>query len=478
MDVESESESGSGTGCVKRPGRWRGRDAWLVVLALACIPAPGLLPWDVARVVGGEVDPARVKLGLGILACIALLWVTEALPLAATALLVPVLGTLTGVMELKVSMTSFGDPLIFLFFGGFALATAMSAQGLDRWLAHKVVRAGKGGFVRVSCLIFGLTAVFSMWMSNTATTAMMIPLALGVLGLLPADAMAARRAAFLLLGTAYAASIGGLGTLVGTPPNGIAAAALGIGFVEWLGFGLPAMGLLLPLMVVCMLAVFRPGVARVDVIAGTDGFEWDRGRLVALGIFVVTAAAWMSGGFLAPRLGLGSSYDTLVALIAVLAVSATRVASWKEIERGTEWGVLLLFGGGIALSRMLDDTGAGLFLARVIVEMSAGWPLMALIGVTLALVILLGEFASNTASAALMVPIFMAVAGEAGLAPAALVVPVAIASSCGFMLPVATPPNAMVFATGRIRQRDMLRAGLVMDVVSLAVLALLARWVF
>jgi solute carrier family 13 (sodium-dependent dicarboxylate transporter), member 2/3/5 len=453
----------------------KGSKWWLVALALACVPASSWLPLEAA---GEGLDPARVRLGLGILACVALLWVSEALPLAATALLVPVLGALTGVMELKTSLTSFADPVIFLFFGGFALATAMSAQGLDRRLAAKVMRAGKGGFVRVSCMLFAMTAGFSMWMSNTATTAMMIPLALGILAMMPQDALAARRSAFLLLGTAYAASIGGLGTLVGTPPNGIAAAALGIGFGGWLRFGLPAMVLLLPLMVLVLLGVFRPGAARVETIGPADDFEWNRGRILALAVFALSAGAWMAGGFLGPLLGLGSSFDPLVALLAVLMVAATRVASWKDIEKGTEWGVLLLFGGGIALSRMLDGTGAGMFLARSIVGISEGWPPLALIGASLLLVILLGEFASNTASAALLVPVFMAVAGEAGMAPATLVVPVAIASSCGFMLPVATPPNAMVFATGRIRQRDMLRAGLLLDVIALVVLALLARWVF
>ena len=470
----------TGCGMDGDPGRcrvswWRRRETWLIAAGLACVPASAWLPLDG---VGDGLDPARVKLGLGILACIALLWMTEALPLAATALLVPVLGVMTGVMELKESLSSFADPLIFLFFGGFALATGLSVQGIDRWVANKVVRAGKGGFVRVSCLLFALTAVFSMWMSNTATTAMMIPLAVGILSLMPADGLAARRSAFLLLGTAYAASIGGLGTLVGTPPNGIAAAALGIGFVEWLRFGVPAMVLLLPLMVLCLIGVFRPGAARVEMTGDAGGFEWNRGRLLVLGIFVITAAAWISGGFLAPRLGLGSAFDPLVAMLAALAVCATRVASWKDIEQGTEWGVLVLFGGGIALSRMLDHTGAGLFLARGIVALSEGWTPLALIAVSLLLVILLGEFASNTASAALMVPIFLAVAGEAGMAPASLVAPIAIASSCGFMLPVATPPNAMVFATGRVRQRDMLRAGLWLDLVSLAVLALLARWLF
>ena len=468
----------NGMETIARGFRGKNREIILVIAALAMVPLSGLLPVNAGWLTGSSLDPVKVKLGLGILGCVALLWMTEALPLAATALLVPVLGTLTGLMDLKTSMSAFGDPLIFLFFGGFALATAMSVQGLDQWLARRVVGAGRGSFVRVSCLMFALTAALSMWMSNTATTALMIPLALGILARLPDDAMRGRRTAFLLLGTAYAASIGGLGTLVGTPPNGIAAAQLGIGFVGWLRFGLPSMLLLLPLMVLVLLLVFRPGAAPVTVGADTARFGWNRGRVVTLAIFATAALAWMSGGFLGPMLGLGGAFDTLVALLAVLVIAGTGVAGWKDIEKGTEWGVLLLFGGGLALSRMLDESGAGHFLAREIVTLSQGWPPVLLIGVSLLLVIGLGEFASNTASAALMVPIFAAVAAEAGMAPAQLVVPIAIASSCGFMLPVATPPNAIVFATGMIRQRDMLRAGAVLDLVSLAVLAGLAWKVF
>lgn len=477
MAVMDESRQ-SGTSCENTGLPWfRRPESWWLGLALLCLLVATWLPIDPSRHAGSGLDPAQVRLGIGIFLCIALLWVSEALPLAATALLVPVLGTLTGVTDLKSAMTGFADPLIFLFFGGFALASALAAQGLDHWLAHRIVRAGRGDFVRVSCLLFAATALISMWMSNTATTALMIPLVLGILGHLHGDERTPRRTAFILLGVAYASSIGGLGTLVGTPPNGIAAAKLQIGFVGWLRYGLPAMLVMLPLMALVLSAVFRPGRARLAMPVN-DGFHWNRGRRLTLAIFLFTAAAWMLGGVLAPRLGVVNSFDTLVALAAVLALAATRVVGWKEIERGTEWGVLLLFGGGIALSQILDKTGAGLFMAREIVMLAQGWPLILMIGVFLGFVILLGEFASNTATAALMVPIFFSVAGELGLAPAKLVIPMAIASSCGFMLPVATPPNAMVFATGRIRQKDMLRAGLVLDLVSLAALSLLAWLVF
>jgi sodium-dependent dicarboxylate transporter 2/3/5 len=453
----------------------RRRDTWLVLVGLLLIPLASWLPIDAARHV--DLDAAKLRLGLGIVLCIAFLWVTEALPLAATALLVPVLGVLAGVMDMKSALAGFADPLIFLFFGGFALASAMSVQGLDRWIADRIVRAAKGKFLRVSYLIFAVTAGLSMWMSNTATTAIMIPLVIGILGHASKDDARRGNAIFLLLGTAYAASIGGLGTLVGTPPNGIAAAKLGIDFVGWLRFGIPSMLVLLPLMAVVLHVTCKP--ARADfALSERRDFEWHGRRVTMLVIFLLTGLAWIFGGLLAPQLGIANSFDTVVALLAVLALVSTRVAGWKDIEAGTEWGVLLLFGGGIALSALLDKTGASLFMAREIVHLVDGWPVVLIIGASLLFVILLGEFSSNTATAALMVPIFYAVAVELEMAPSKLVIPLALASSCGFMLPVATPPNAIVFATGRIPQREMLRAGVVLDGVCLVVVSLLAWWVF
>jgi sodium-dependent dicarboxylate transporter 2/3/5 len=453
------------------------RETVLLIVGLLLMPLAMLLPVDAARHPGAGLDPNRVAVGLGIFLCIAFLWMTEALPLAVTALLVPVLGTLGGVVDVKTAMTGFADPLIFLFLGGFALAAALSAQGLDRWIAQRIVRAGQGGFVRVSLLVFATTALISMWMSNTATTALMIPLVMGILGHLDERERTPGRTAFVLLGTAYASSIGGLGTLVGTPPNGIAAAKLGIDFVGWLKFGIPCVLVLMPLMALVLLLMFRPGRARFS-IPPVAAFHWNRGRVLTMGLFFLTGLAWIFGGVLAPMLGVVNSFDTLVALIAVVLLVALRLVSWKEIEQGTEWGVLLLFGGGMVLSHILERTGASLFMAREIVMLVNGWPVILVIGMALLFVILLGEFASNTATAALMVPIFFSVAGELDLAPAKLVIPIALAASCGFMLPVATPPNAMVFATGRIRQADMLRAGVALDLVSLAAVTLLAWWFF
>ncbi len=472
--MEEERNSPSKQEDARRPF-FRRRDTWLVLAGLLLIPLASFLPIDAGR--HADLDASKLRLGLGIFLCIGFLWVTEALPLAATALLVPVLGVLAGVMDMKSALAGFADPLIFLFFGGFALASAMSVQGLDRWIADRIVRAAKGKFLRVSYLIFAVTAGLSMWMSNTATTAIMIPLVIGILGHASKDDARRGNTIFLLLGTAYAASIGGLGTLVGTPPNGIAAAKLGIDFVGWLRFGIPSMLVLLPLMVVVLHVTCKP--ARADfALPERRDFDWHGQRITTLVIFLLTGLAWIFGGLLAPRLGIANSFDTVVALLAVLALVSTRVAGWKDIEAGTEWGVLLLFGGGIVLSALLDKTGASLFMAREIVHFVDGWPVILIIAASLLFVILLGEFSSNTATAALMVPIFYSVAVELGMAPSKLVIPLALASSCGFMLPVATPPNAIVFATGQIPQREMLRAGVLLDGVCLVVVSLLAWWVF
>ncbi|WP_367874859.1 SLC13 family permease [Luteolibacter sp. Populi] len=453
------------------------RETWLLLVSLALIPLSGLLPIDASQPAAAGLDPAKIRLGLGIFLCIGMLWMCEALPLAATALLVPILATLTGVMDMKAALAGFGDPLIFLFFGGFALASAMAVQGLDRWIADRIMVAGKGKFLRVSWLIFCATAFLSMWMSNTATTALMIPLVLGILRELPPGEGSSRNAMYLLLGTAYASSIGGLGTVVGTPPNGVAAVQLGIGFVEWLRYGVPAVLVLLPLMVLALRLSCRPTAMRFP-LPEAKRFEWHGRRIATLVIFGVAALLWIFGEILGKQIGVKSNTDTVVALLAVMALVISKAAGWKDIERGTEWGVLLLFGGGLALSSVLDKTGASAFMAREIVTLVHGWPLILVIGVSLLFVILLGEFSSNTATALLMVPIFYSIAKELGVAPAKLVIPIAIASSCGFMLPVATPPNAIVFATGMIPQREMMKAGVLLDFFCLVAVTLLAWWVF
>lgn len=430
------------------------------------------------------LDPQSVRLGLAFFACIACLWMTEALPLAVTALLVPVLGTAMGLTDVTSSLASFAHPLIFLFFGGFALASALSAQGLDRWLADRIAVLGKGKFIPVALWLFLGTAILSMWISNTATTAMMIPLALGILNHFndKEASVTTTNSRFLLLGLAYAASIGGLGTIVGSPPNGIAAKQLGINFTQWMAFGIPAVAILLPAMVALLWLILRPTSPAIGEISslpnnGSTSFSFDIPRKTTLAIFALTALAWIFSAKLSTLLDI-TNIDTWIALAAVALLALTKNVTWQEIDRGTDWGVLFLFGGGLALSSILSTSGASLFMARLLGATTQAWPLWLIIAAVVAFVIFLTELSSNTASAALLVPIFYSMAQEFSLAPSQLILPLALAASCAFMLPVGTPPNAIVFATGRIPLPSMMRTGLALNLSFVLLITALALVLF
>jgi sodium-dependent dicarboxylate transporter 2/3/5 len=424
------------------------------------------------------LDAAQVRLGLGLFACIAFLWMTEALPLSITALLVPVLAAAMGLGGLKGNLASFANPLIFVFFGGFALASALSAQGLDRWLAIQLGRMGKGKFLAVSIWLFVGTAVLSMWMSNTATAAMMLPLALGILNQFRVGKAHSGNTCFLLLGLAYSASIGGLGTIVGSPPNGIAAKQLGISFSEWMAFGVPAVAVLLPAMIVLLWLLLKPENLTVDSPDVEEPkFSFTKMRWITLGIFGFAALAWMFGGRLGPMLGI-DDMDAWVALVAAIALVVCKVVGWKEIQEGTDWGVLFLFGGGLALSSVLGSSGASLFMARLLGATLEAWPLWAIIAAIVCFVIFLTELSSNTASAALLVPIFFTMAIELELPATQLILPLALAASCAFMLPVGTPPNAIVFGSGRIPQRTMMKTGIWLNLIFIALITALSLLLF
>lgn len=435
------------------------RTGLMLLLALALSGALYLwLPFDVT-----------VKKGLCLLLFIGVLWLTEALHLAVTALLVPVSALLMGFPGLTTTkaFAPFADPIVFLFFGGFALATALRVQQLDRKMAFALLALSKGHLGRAVGLLFAATAVLSMGISNTATVAMMLPLTLGILS--PLDARRERSTyVFVLLGVAYAASIGGLGTLVGSPPNAIAARAAGIDFAGWLWIGLPLVLVLMPLMALALWLVLRPHLNRTVQLEMGD-VPWNGPRRLTLVVFVLTALGWTLGGESLKRLGIHSP-DTFFAVAAAIAVMALRLASWRQVAEHTDWGVLLLFGGGLAVSEILGTSGAALVLGdQVAHALHGASPWVMLLAVT-AFMVLLSEFASNTAAAALLIPVFAAIAGRMGLPPEVLIVLVALAASCGFALPVATPPNALVFGSRHVPQRAMLRAGIALDAVCIGVL--------
>ena len=415
--------------------------------------------------------------GIAVLIFIAIMWFTEAVHITVTALMVPLLAVLLGFpdMDIKKAMSSFSDPIIYIFFGGFALATGLHMQKLDRKIAVWLISLSRGNMKVAIGMLFGVTAFLSMWISNTATAAMMLPLALGMMDHIDRE-KDRKTFVFVLLGIAYCASIGGLGTIVGSPPNAIAAKALDLDFVGWMKMGLPMMLLILPLMLVSLYVILRPDFSqRVEV--KDEHIPWTLHRVIAMLIFVAAAFAWIFSAQIKDAFGI-SNPDTVIALAAAVAVVVLGVARWKEVARNTDWGVLMLFGAGIALSNLLQSSGASEAIGQQLATTFVlAHPLVVIFAVA-TFIIFLTEVTSNTAAAALLVPIFASVATQMGLPKEVMVFVIGIGASCAFMLPVATPPNAIVFGTGLIQQKEMMRVGFLLNILCVVLVALWAYALF
>lgn len=418
--------------------------------------------------------------GLALLALVAILWLTEVIHITITALLVPFLAVFLGLVQTKPALQAFANPTIFLFFGGFAIATALSVQKLDQYIANKVLSFAKGNFMLAILLLFSVTALLSMGISNTATAAMIIPLGLGMLK--PFDFKENKGTyAFVLLGIAYSANIGGMGTIVGSPPNAIVVSQLNLTFTDWLHYGTPMMIVLMPLMIVTLFLIFRPNLKlKVDTNVKVD--KLTKKQYLTISIFLITALLWITGGFVNPMISnaLGiekiNDFDSIIAMGAVVLIGVTGVSDWKQIQKNTDWGVLLLFGGGLTLSAVLTSSGASKAMVDAVVFIIEGKHYF-LIGLLIAtFVIFLTEFTSNTASAALLVPIFISIAEAVGMNPLGLSMIVGLGASCAFMLPVATPPNAIAFGTGMVEQKQMIRVGVILNIISIIVIATVAYY--
>ncbi|CAK2402480.1 MULTISPECIES: DASS family sodium-coupled anion symporter [Vibrio] len=417
----------------------------------------------------------QVNTGLSILVFVAVLWLTEAIHVSITALLVPLLAVLFGVFNTSAALANFSNPIIFLFMGGFALAAALNKQELDKAIADKVLLIAKGRMSVAVFMLFGVSAGLSMWISNTATTAMMLPLVLGIMN--KVDQSEDRNTyVFVLLGIAYCASIGGIATLVGSPPNAIAAAEVGLSFTEWMALGLPISLILMPIAMFILYVMTKPKLDHKFELDHAP-VEWTNSKKITLSIFLLTVTLWIFGKPINAMIGGFSKFDSLVAIGAIVLLGASRAVEWKDVEKTTDWGVLILFGGGICLSNILKATGTSVFLAHSLSGFLETAGVLLTILAVVAFVVFLTEFASNTASAALLVPVFATIAEALGMSPVILSALIAVAASCAFMLPVATPPNAIVFASGHIKQKEMMRIGMVLNLVCILVLTLFA-WIF
>jgi len=490
-------------------GRADGRTDGQIVRTAALLAGPALFALALAAPPAGLTPEAARVAGLAL--WMAVWWVTEAVPLAATSLLPIVLLPMLGVRTPREATDPYANELIFLFLAGFIIAAA-----LERWQSHARIAYGLVSAIGTSSrrVVLGVmvaTGFVSMWISNTATAAMMFPITLAIGALFPDDESGRRTRMALMLGMAYAASIGGMGTLIGTPPNLVMAAAIKeqlgapIDFGRFMLVGMPIVLVLLPLTwALLVYVIFRGGAdlgsgARDLIASRRAGLGRLRGgEAVTMTVFVATALAWFFrepkelGSFHVPGLtqlfpalsdtGIGVLASVLLFTLRGTAPDGTRrpLLLWEE-ARKLPWDVLLLFGGGLSLAGAMDATGLTEWIASGLVGLKGLPVAVVFLGVSV-VVVVLSEFASNLAVAAMMMPLAVSLAGAVDQPPLYLLLLAGFSASLGFALPVATPPNAIAFGSGQIPIRSMLRAGLVIDVVGIlvvaGVLAVLAPLVF
>ena len=415
-----------------------------------------------------------INQGLALLVCAALLWLTEAMHISITALLIPVVAIFLGIFDVKTAMSGFSSPIIYLFFGGFVLAAAIHTQGIDKLIAQKLLVLSKGKFGVACFMLFFATAGLSMWISNTATTTIMLPLALGLLTQLDSK-IHMKTYVFVLLGIGYSANIGGIGTVLGSPPNAIAAAQAGISFTEWLEFGLVAVALMLPTMLLTLYLLYKPDLSMQFKVDHSSKNKLTNAGELTLVIFVGTAICWIQSKDLSAMLGGIKSFDSVIALTSVVLLSALGLVKWKDIQSTTEWSVLILFGGGITLSKVLSTTGTSAFLAEQMSIWLGGAQMAMFVFAIIAFVVILTNFASNTASATLLVPIFASIAEAFGMPVVMVCALIGIAANCAFMLPIGTPPNAIIYGSGYVKQSQMMKAGLVINLASTFIIYFIAH---
>ena len=469
---------------LKQAGLWMGP---IVALAMFMTAA-----WQ-------DTMPHNAWIVAGVGLWMAIWWSTEAIPVAATAFIPLVSFPLLQVMPVKAVAQSYAHPTIFLFLGAFLLALSVEKWALHRRIALNVlVRTGTDG----RKLILGFMvagALLSMWMTNTSTAMMLLPIATSVAAMVVEKSSGVsddEKRAFqvaLLLALAYATTIGGMSTIIGTPPNVLLAGfmeetyGIQIAFFDWMLIGLPLALVLLPLgWVVLTRVAFRVDVPAsrevADVIHSMReemGAMTSPQRRVGL-LFLTVVALWMARKWLNELSGLEGLSDAGIVMAAALLLfvvpscngSPARLMQWDDVAR-LPWGVLILFGGGLALAAQVSGSGLAVWLGESLLPV-AGLGTLVLVAAAAGLVVFLTELTSNLATTATFLPVVAAIAAQSGIEPLVLCVPVTLAASCAFMLPVATPPNAIVFSSGALTIPQMIRAGILMNLIAMMTLTLLA----
>ncbi|WP_226699381.1 SLC13 family permease [Qipengyuania gaetbuli] len=435
--------------------------------------------------------PAGMERGAGIVAGLVVLmaawWMTEALPLTATALMPFLVLPFAGVMDAKTTASAYYSPILFLLLGGAFIALAIERTGLHKRLALALLRmvGGRGGQAGVLLAFMATAAILSMLISNTSTALIMMPMAVAVLaggGIGDQDTEGLSGA--LPMGIAFAASIGGLGTLVGSPTNAIAVGLLDtltgtrITFAQWAFYGLPVVVIGVPLAAFLVARVQKVAAHPFDARAARTAIDthsaWSSAEKRLVPVVAVTFLLWMGQMWIAPYLPDGSLTDGTIAILMSLTLfllpdgTGRPLLTWDEANRAP-WGVIMMFGGGLALAAGMAASGLADWLGQALLPLEA-WPLVLVAIAVVAMVVLITEFASNVATASGIIPVVASLVVALGADPVLLAMPAALAASWGFMLPAGTGPNAIAWSTGRIRIERMVKAGLLLDLFGIVMI--------
>jgi len=466
--------------------------------------------------VPSTLEPGAMRMA-GVVALMAVWWITEAIPIPATALLPLPLFPLLGIMSARQTPLSYADRMIYLFFGGFIIAVAMQEVGLHRRIALHIIRIIGSSLQRLVLGFMLASAFLSLWISNTATTMMMLPIAIAVVlqmsepgGSLDkekADLLRSNFGLVLMLAIAYSASIGGVGTLVGTPPNIVFAGfvkklypdAPEINFLQWMFLGIPFVAIFIPISWQYLIRRGSPVPLRELETSDERGAEYiseqlhrlgrmSRSEKAVLAVFCLTAAGWIlrkpiNLGFYStwgltewfPLIDDSTVAMTMACVLFLIPKDFRKhefILDWKAVRYGVPWGILILFGGGFALAKGMEVTGLALWLGERL-KWLQNVPVPVVILCTCLMLTFLTEITSNTATTTMLIPVLGAAALAMGIHPFLLMIPATISASCAFMLPVATPPNAIVFGSGMIRIPQMARVGLWLNFIGVILVTII-----
>lgn len=423
---------------------------------------------------------APIQYSLAIFVCVSMLWTFGGLPLPVTALLVPVLLTFYGIFPTTEALEPFADPVVYLLMGGLIMAEAFRKHGVDRRLAYAIVSRFGGDVGKVLLSFMLVSAVLSMWISNTATVALLIPVVLGIAS--RAGDEKKKLSILFLLGIGIGSALGGMATITGSAPNAVASGLLAIEtewtFLDWMKIGLPASLVLLTVAYFILRRMMPVKAVSLDLVSVRRELE-DMGSLTAgerktLGIFFPTVVLWVAGADIGAMFGFPPSFMSaaIVALAASVLLFATRTLEWQD-ARSISWDIFLIIGAGLALGEGLQQSGAAEWMAQILVDMTGSMHIFFIMLIVSAVSIAFSNFMSNTASIAILAPILIGMSAALDVDAKLLVLVCALSVSISFITPIGTPPFTLIYSTGFISRRDLARNGLWISVPAVLLIATL-----